>query len=80
MSGTGIGANQVSYSLGITKAYTTRVGHGPFPSELTNDIGKKLASWGGEVGATTGRDRRCGWLDIKILKHSVRVNRIDGIA
>ena len=80
LSGTGIGANQVSYSLGITKAYTTRVGHGPFPSELTNDIGKKLASWGGEVGATTGRDRRCGWLDIKILKHSVRVNRIDGIA
>ena len=77
-SGTGIGANQVNYSLGITKAYTTRVGHGPFPSELTNEIGKNLADWGGEVGATTGRDRRCGWLDLKILKHSVMVNRIDG--
>jgi Adenylosuccinate synthase len=80
LSGTGIGANQVNYSLGITKAYTTRVGHGPFPSELTNEIGKNLADWGGEVGATTGRDRRCGWLDLKILKHSVMVNRIDGIA
>ena len=80
LSGTGIGANQVNYSLGITKAYTTRVGHGPFPSELTHEIGKNLADWGGEVGATTGRDRRCGWLDLKILKHSVVVNRIDGIA
>ena len=80
LSGTGIGANQVNYSLGITKAYTTRVGHGPFPSELKNEIGKNLADWGGEVGATTGRDRRCGWLDLKILKHSVMVNRIDGIA
>ena len=80
LSGTGINANQVNYSLGITKAYTTRVGHGPFPSELKNNIGKNLADWGGEVGATTGRDRRCGWLDIKILNHSINVNRIDGIA
>jgi adenylosuccinate synthase len=79
-TGSGCGPNSINYVLGITKAYTTRVGHGPFPSELTNEIGKNLADWGGEVGATTGRDRRCGWLDLKILKHSVMVNRIDGIA
>lgn len=80
ISGTGIGIDKVNYSLGITKAYTTRVGHGPFPSELKNDLGKKIAKWGGEVGATTGRARRCGWLDLKILKKSIELNRINGIA
>ena len=80
LSGTGINVDKVEYSLGITKAYTTRVGHGPFPSELDNDLGKKIASWGGEKGATTGRDRRCGWLDCKILKQSIQLNRINGIA
>ena len=80
ISGTGIGVDKVNYSLGITKAYTTRVGHGPFPSELHNQLGLDIAKWGGEVGATTGRARRCGWLDIKILKTSIELNRINGIA
>ena len=80
ISGTGIGVDKVNYSLGITKAYTTRVGHGPFPSELHNQLGLDIAKWGGEVGATTGRARRCGWLDTKILKKSIELNRIDGIA
>ena len=72
--------DKVHYSLGITKAYTTRVGHGPFPSELDNQLGQDIAKWGGEVGATTGRARRCGWLDLKILKQSIELNRINGIA
>ena len=80
LSGTGIGVDKVNYSLGITKAYTTRVGHGPFPSELDNELGLNIAKWGGEVGATTGRARRCGWLDMKILEKSIELNRIDGIA
>ncbi len=80
LSGSGLNINKLDYSLGILKAYTTRVGHGPFPSELDNEIGKNIAKWGGEKGATTGRDRRCGWLDSKILKESVRLNRINGLA
>ncbi|MBT3548450.1 MAG: adenylosuccinate synthase [Gammaproteobacteria bacterium] len=80
ISGTGIGVDKINYSLGITKAYTTRVGHGPFPSELHNQLGLDIAKWGGEIGATTGRARRCGWLDIKILKKSIELNRINGIA
>ena len=80
LSGSGFNVNKLDYSLGILKAYTTRVGHGPFPSELDNEIGKNIAKWGGEKGATTGRDRRCGWLDSKILKESVQLNRINGLA
>ena len=80
LSGSGLNVNKLDYSLGILKAYTTRVGHGPFPSELDNEIGKNIAEWGGEKGATTGRDRRCGWLDSKILKKSVQLNRINGLA
>ena len=80
ISGTGIGVDKVNYSLGITKAYTTRVGHGPFPSELDDQLGLDIAKWGGEVGATTGRARRCGWLDMKILNKSIELNRINGIA
>lgn len=80
ISGTGIGVDKINYSLGITKAYTTRVGHGPFPTELHDQLGLDIAKWGGEVGATTGRARRCGWLDLKILKQSVELNRINGIA
>ncbi len=80
ITGTGIGVDKVDYSLGITKAYTTRVGHGPFPTELHDQLGLDIAKWGGEVGATTGRARRCGWLDLKILRQSVELNRIDGIA
>ena len=80
ISGTGIGVDKAHYSLGITKAYSTRVGHGPFPSELHDQLGLDIAKWGGEVGATTGRARRCGWLDLKILKQSIELNRINGIA
>ena len=80
ISGTGIGVDKINYSLGITKAYTTRVGHGPFPTELHDQLGQDIAKWGGEVGATTGRARRCGWLDLKILNQSIELNRIDGIA
>ncbi len=80
LSGSGFNVNKLDYSLGILKAYTTRVGHGPFPSELDNEIGKNIAKWGGEKGATTGRDRRCGWLDSKILKKSIQLNRINGLA
>ena len=80
ISGTGIGVDKIDYSLGITKAYTTRVGHGPFPTELHNQLGQDIAKWGGEVGATTGRARRCGWLDLKILNQSIELNRINGIA
>ena len=80
VSGTGINMSLIKYGLGITKAYSTRVGHGPFPSELKNDIGEKLGSIGGEIGATTGRTRRCGWLDLKVLKKSIRLNNLSGIA
>ncbi len=80
VSGTGANMSLINYGLGITKAYSTRVGHGPFPSELKNDIGKKIGKIGGEIGATTGRARRCGWLDLKVLKKSIRLNNLSGIA
>ena len=79
-TGTGIGSDKINYSLGITKSYTTRVGNGPFPTELKDDIGDNLAKWGGEIGATTGRARRCGWLDIKILNKAIELNNLNGIA
>ena len=80
VSGTGVNMGLIKYGLGITKAYSTRVGHGPFPSELKNDIGKRIGEIGGEIGATTGRTRRCGWLDLKVLKKSIRLNNLSGIA
>ena len=80
VSGTGVNMSLIKYGLGITKAYSTRVGHGPFPSELSNEIGNKIGKIGGEVGATTGRTRRCGWLDLKVLKNSIRLNNLTGIA
>ena len=80
VSGTGANMSLIKYGLGITKAYSTRVGHGPFPSELHNDIGQKIGKIGGEIGATTGRTRRCGWLDLKVLKKSIRLNNLSGIA
>jgi adenylosuccinate synthase len=80
VSGTGANMSLINYGLGITKAYSTRVGHGPFPSELNNNIGKKIGKIGGEIGATTGRTRRCGWLDLKVLKKSIRLNNLSGIA
>lgn len=80
VSGTGVNMSLIKYGLGITKAYSTRVGHGPFPSELNNVIGQKIGKIGGEIGATTGRTRRCGWLDLKVLKKSIRLNNLSGIA
>ena len=78
-SGAGISATSIDYSLGICKAYTTRVGEGPFPTELNDEIGSYLAEKGGEVGASTGRPRRCGWLDAVLLSHTVYLNGINGI-
>ena len=73
-TGSGIGPTRISRVIGIIKAYTTRVGSGPFPTELFNDDGEKLRSIGGEVGVTTGRARRCGWYDALIARYAVRVN------
>ncbi|EMO04351.1 adenylosuccinate synthase-like protein [Leptospira interrogans serovar Icterohaemorrhagiae str. Verdun HP] len=78
--GTGIPFQHLKHVIGITKAYTTRVGEGPFPTELLGEAGEKLRQKGGEFGATTGRPRRCGWFDVEMLKHSVRINGITSIA
>jgi adenylosuccinate synthase len=78
-SGTGVGPRFLDYILGITKAYTTRVGAGPFPTELFDAVGIHLASAGHEFGATTGRPRRCGWFDAVALKRSVQINSVTGI-
>ncbi|MFN3740749.1 MAG: adenylosuccinate synthase [Thermodesulfovibrionales bacterium] len=77
--GAGIGPTKITSVLGVVKAYTTRVGEGPFPTELKDELGELLRTRGGEFGATTGRPRRCGWLDTVVLKHSVRVNGITGL-
>jgi adenylosuccinate synthase len=79
-SGAGIGPKQISGVLGIVKAYTTRVGGGPFPSELFDATGDKIQKKGAEFGATTGRKRRCGWLDMVILNNAVRLNSLTGMA
>ena len=79
ITGTGIGPAAIDYVLGITKAYTTRVGSGPFPTELFDDVAEHLATRGHEFGATTGRPRRCGWFDACALKRSVHINSISGI-
>lgn len=76
---TGLAPQAVTKVVGIAKAYCTRVGEGPFPTELNNEVGEKLRSEGAEFGATTGRPRRCGWLDLVALKYSVRVNGITSI-
>jgi adenylosuccinate synthase len=78
-AGSGVGPNMLHYVLGITKAYTTRVGSGPFPTELWDDVGKHLASRGNEFGATTGRARRCGWFDAAALKRSIQINGVSGL-
>ena len=75
-TGLGVAPNKINNVFGIFKAYTTRVGSGPFPTELNNKIGEKIAKVGNEFGATTGRPRRCGWLDLVILKHSITVNGV----
>ncbi len=77
--GSGFGPLHLDYILGITKAYATRVGHGPFPTELDNHIGKRLAERGHEFGSTTGRPRRCGWFDAVALRSVVLINSISGL-
>jgi adenylosuccinate synthase len=78
-AGAGIGPGQLHYVLGITKAYTTRVGSGPFPTELTDDVGRYLATRGHEFGSVTGRPRRCGWFDAAALKRSIQINGVSGL-
>jgi len=78
-SGSGIGPSAVGFVLGIAKAYTTRVGSGPFPSELTDDIGKLLGERGFEFGTVTGRPRRCGWFDAAMVRQAVKVGGIQGL-
>lgn len=79
-AGTGIGARDIDYVLGIAKAYATRVGGGPFPTELEDETGELLRKRGNEFGATTGRPRRCGWIDLVALKRAVQINGISGLA
>jgi adenylosuccinate synthase len=78
--GAGIGPTRINAVIGICKAYTTRVGGGPFPTELNDEIGERLRAFGGEYGATTGRPRRCGWLDLVALRHSIRLSGISHLA
>ncbi len=78
--GSGLGPTAIDRVMGISKAYTTRVGGGPFPTELTDDVGERLRKVGDEFGATTGRPRRCGWLDGVVLRYAVRVNGLYGLA
>ena len=79
-TGSGCGPNTINYVLGITKAYTTRVGEGPFPTELINDIGEQLGTRGKEFGTVTSRKRRCGWFDGVLVRQTIKVSGIDGIA
>lgn len=78
-NGSGFGPKYIDYILGITKAYTTRVGGGPFPTELHDEVGKRLAERGCEFGAVTGRPRRCGWFDAVLLRRSIELNSISGL-
>lgn len=77
--GTGIGPSKINKSIGIVKAYTTRVGEGPFPTEFSSVLMKKIRTIGKEFGATTGRPRRCGWFDAVVVKHAVDINGLDKI-
>jgi adenylosuccinate synthase len=79
-TGSGVGPTQIDRVIGVMKAYTTRVGEGPFPTELNDEIGQQLLKIGQEFGTTTGRARRCGWFDAVIAKYSVQVNGLDGLA
>ncbi len=79
-TGSGCGPNSINYVLGITKAYTTRVGEGPFPTELKDDIGEKLGTRGKEFGTVTSRKRRCGWFDGVLVRQTIKISGIDGIA
>jgi len=79
-TGTGCGPNSINYVLGITKAYTTRVGEGPFPTELTDSVGELLGTRGKEFGTVTSRKRRCGWFDGVLVRQTIKISGIDGIA
>jgi adenylosuccinate synthase len=79
-TGSGLGPNAIGYVLGICKAYTTRVGQGPFPTEQANEIGRKIGERGREFGTVTGRPRRCGWFDAVLVRQTVRTSGIQGIA
>ena len=79
-TGSGCGPDKINYVLGITKAYTTRVGEGPFPTELKNEIGEKLGIVGKEFGTVTSRKRRCGWFDGVLVRQTIKISGIDGIA
>jgi len=79
-TGSGVGPNAIDYVLGICKAYTTRVGEGPFPTEQQNDVGRTLGERGREFGTVTGRARRCGWFDAVLVRQTVRTCGIDGLA
>jgi len=78
-TGLGIGPTKINRVIGVVKAYTTRVGEGPFPTEIKDSLGEKIREKGGEYGATTGRPRRCGWLDMVGLRHSIRINGFSGL-
>ncbi len=80
LMGTGINTMEIDEVIGITKAYVTRVGEGPFPTEANDDNGRKLREKGGEFGSTTGRPRRCGWFDAELLRHAKRINGLTSIA
>ena len=79
-TGLGVGPTKINKVLGIVKAYTTRVGEGPFPTEIKDKLGEFIREKGGEYGATTGRPRRCGWLDMVALKYAIRINGLTGIS
>ena len=79
-TGSGCGPNSINYVLGITKAYTTRVGEGPFPTELKDNIGEQLGLKGNEFGTVTSRKRRCGWFDGVLVRQTIKISGIDGIA
>src|SRR3546814_18028559 len=79
-AGSGLGPGSLGYILGIVKAYTTRVGEGPFPTELVDGVGQWLGEKGREFGVVTGRKRRCGWFDAALVRPSVKLNGIHGIA
>jgi len=79
LAGTGVGAQSIDYVLGIAKAYATRVGGGPFPTELDDELGEDIRRRGAEFGASTGRPRRCGWIDLVALKRAVAINGISGL-
>ena len=79
-AGAGVGSKKIGYVLGITKAYTTRVGSGPFPTELLDDVGEEIGKKGHEFGTSTGRKRRCGWFDAVLVRQAIKTGGIDGIA